>query len=150
MKVVANLQSKSRVKIFLDANILFSAAVPKSNVAKLINLAQQHGQCVTSPYAVEEARKNLELKKFGSLEVFELLLTTVTSSNKLILNLPVTIKSKDIPILGSAIAQKCTYLLTGDKRDFGFLFGKTVAGVIIVSPKLFAEELVTKGLLKKK
>ncbi|MEN9519074.1 MAG: hypothetical protein RLZZ381_1662 [Cyanobacteriota bacterium] len=138
------------MKIFLDANILFSAAVPKSNVAKLINLAQQHGQCVTSPYAVEEARKNLKLKKFGSLEVFESLLTTVTVSNKLILNLPVKIKSKDIPILGSAIARKCTYLLTGDKRDFGFLFGNTVAGVIIVSPKLFAEELVTKGLLKNK
>ncbi len=138
------------MKVFLDANILFSAAAPKSNVAKLIKLLQQHGQCVTSPYAVEEARKNLQLKKFGSLEVFESLLTKVTVSNKLILDLPVTIKSKDIPILGSAIAQECTYLLTGDKRDFGFLFGKTVGGVIVVSPKLLAEELVTKGLLNKK
>ena len=68
------------MKVFLDANILFSAAAPKSNVAKLINLLQQHGQCVTSPYAVEEARKNLQLKKFGSLEVFESLLTKVTVS----------------------------------------------------------------------
>ena len=66
----------------------------------------------------------------------------------MVLDLPVTIKSKDVPILGSAIAQQCTYLLTGDKRDFGFLFGQTVAGVIVVSPKLLAEELVSKGLLK--
>ncbi len=138
------------MKVFLDANILFSAAAPKSNVAKLINLLQQHGQCVTSPYAVEEARKNLQLKKFGSKEVFESLLTTVTISNKLVLDLPVKIKSKDIPILGSAIAQECNYLLTGDKRDFGFLFGKTVAGVMVVSPKLLAEELVIKGLLRNK
>jgi hypothetical protein len=139
------------VKVFLDANILFSAAAPESNVAKLINLVQEHGQCVTSLYAVEEARKNLKLKQFDSLEIFELLLTTVTVSNKLVLDLSVTIKSKDkylnkinytlnfpvsrfpfpslnqkinfaqvlIPILGSAIAQQCTYLLTGDKRDFG-------------------------------
>lgn len=138
------------MKVFLDANILFSAAAPKSNVAKLIKLVQQQGQCVTSPYAVEEAQKNLKLKKFGSEEVFESLLRTITISNKLVLDLPVTIKSKDIPILGSAIANECTYLLTGDKRDFGFLFGKTVAGVIVVSPRLLAEELVTKGLLKKK
>jgi predicted nucleic acid-binding protein len=138
------------VKIFLDANILFSAAAPNSYVAKLINLLQQHGQCVTSPYAVEEARKNLLLKKFGSKEVFESLLTTVTISNQLVLDLPITIKSKDIPILGSAIAQQCSHLLTGDKRDFGFLFGQTVAGVMVVSPKLLAEELVSKGLLKNK
>lgn len=138
------------MKVFLDANILFSAAAPKSNVAKLIDLVQKHGQCVTSPYAVEEARKNLQLKQFGSLEIFELLLTTVTVSNKLVLDLPVTIESKDIPILGSAIAQQCTYLLTGDKRDFGLFFGKTVAGVMVVSPKLLAEDLVTKGFLPKR
>ena len=138
------------MKVFLDANILFSAAAPNSNVAQLINLLQQHGQCMTSPYAIEEARKNLQLKKFGSKEAFESLLTTITISNKLALDLPVTIKSKDIPILGSAIAQECTHLLTGDKRDFGFLFGKTVAGVMIVSPKLLAKELVNKGFLNKK
>lgn len=97
-----------------------------------------------------EARKNLQLKKFGSLEVFESFLNTVTISNKLVLDLPVEIKSKDVPILGSAIAQECTYLLTEDKRDFGFLFGKTVAGVMVVSPKSLAEELLNKGLLKKK
>lgn len=138
------------MKVFLDANILFSAAAPKSNVAKLIDLVQEHGQCVTSPYAVEEARKNLQLKQFGSLEIFELLLTTVTVSNKLVLDLPVTIKSKDIPILGSAIAQQCTYLLTGDKRDFGLFFGNTIAGVMVVSPKLLAEDLVTKGFLPRR
>jgi predicted nucleic acid-binding protein len=138
------------VKVFLDANILFSAAAPKSNIAKLIDLVQEHGQCVTSPYAVEEARKNLQSKQFGSLEIFELLLTTVTVSNKLVLDLPVKIKSKDIPILGSAIAQQCTYLLTGDKRDFGSFFGKKVAGVMVVSPKLLAEDLVTKGFLPKR
>lgn len=92
----------------------------------------------------------MQLKQFGSLEIFELLLTTFTVSNKLVLDLPVTIKSKDIPILGSAIAQQCTYLLTGDKRDFGLFFGKTIAGVMVVSPKLLAEDLVTKGFLAKR
>jgi hypothetical protein len=43
-----------------------------------------------------------------------------------------------------------SYLLTGDKRDFGLFFGKTIAGVMVVSPKLLAEDLVTKGFLPKK
>jgi hypothetical protein len=62
--------------------------------------------------------------------------------------LPVELRSKDIPILGGAIAQKCTHLLTGDKKDFGFLFGKRVEEVMIVSPKLLAEEMIAKGMLK--
>ena len=138
------------MKAFLDANILFSASALNSKVALLIQLLQQHGQCVSSPYAVEEAKKNLRLKQFGSMQVFESLLTKITLGDQLLVDLPVEIKSKDIPILGSAVAQQCDYLLTGDKRDFGFLFGKSVLGVKVVSPKLMATELVTKGILNKR
>jgi predicted nucleic acid-binding protein len=138
------------VKVFLDANILFSGSVAESQIAKLLKIIRKHGNCVTNSYAVEETRKNLELKKFDSLKGLESLLEKITVSNKLILNLPVEIKSKDIPILGGAIAQKCTHLLTGDKKDFGFLFGQQVEGVLVVSPKLFAEEMVAKGIINKK
>lgn len=138
------------MKVFLDANILFSGSVSESRVAKLLAVIRMHGNCVTNSYAVEEARKNIELKKFGSLQGLEFLLEDISVSNKLVLNLPVELKSKDIPILGGAIAQRCTHLLTGDKKDFGFLFGKQVEGVLVVSPKLLAEEMIIKGILKKK
>ena len=137
------------MKVFLDANILFSGSVAESRIAKLLEVIRKHGNCVTNSYALEEARKNIELKKFGSLEGLEFLLENITVSNKLLLKLPVELKSKDIPILGGAIAQNCTHLLTGDKKDFGFLFGKRVDDVLIVSPKLLAEEMVAKGILKK-
>jgi predicted nucleic acid-binding protein len=135
------------VKVFLDANILFSGSVVDSRIAKLLAVIRKHGSCVTNSYALEEARKNIELKKFGSLAGLDLLLTNITVSNKLLLKLPVELRSKDIPILGGAIAQKCTHLLTGDKKDFGFLFGKRVEDVLIVSPKLLAEEIVAKRIL---
>ena len=48
------------------------------------------------------------------------------------------------------IAQQCTHLLTGDKRDFGFLYGKHIGHVLVVSPKLLAEEMVAKGIIEKK
>ncbi len=138
------------MKVFLDANILFSGSVAESRIAKLLAVIRKHGNCVTNSYAVEEARKNIELKKFGSLQGLQLLLENITVSNQLLLNLPVKLKAKDIPILGGAIAQKCTHLLTGDKKDFGFLFGKRVENVLVVSPKLLAEEMVAKGILNQK
>jgi predicted nucleic acid-binding protein len=137
------------VKVFLDANILLSGSIPKSRIAKFLAIIRQHGSCVSNSYAVAEARKNIELKKFGSLPELEFLLKDTVVSNELQLNILVELKSKDIPILGGAIAQKCTHLLTGDKKDFGFLFGKRIETVIVVSPKLLAEEMVAKEMLNK-
>lgn len=130
------------MKVFLDANILFSSSAEKSRVGKLVFKIQQHGICVSNSYALNEAKRNIIAKKFGTLEKLEFVLENVEINNALILDLSVEIKEKDIPILSGAIAQKCTHLLTGDKKDFGFLFGKSISGVKIVSPKLMATELV--------
>lgn len=138
------------MKVFLDANILFSGSVSGSKIAKLIEIIKKHGECITNSYAVEEASKNIEFKNYGSIQELESLLKDIVISNELILDIPIELKAKDIPILGGAIAQKCTHLLTGDKKDFGFLFGKRVENVLVVSPKLLAEEMVAKGILEKK
>ena len=47
-------------------------------------------------------------------------------------------EKKDFSI---AIAARCDYLLTGDKRDFGHLYGKTIGGVEIVSYMMLAERM---------
>jgi hypothetical protein len=54
-----------------------------------------------------------------------------------------------LPILGGAIDGHATHLLTGDERDFGELFGKSIQGVTIVSPRILAEQLVKLGWLEK-
>ncbi|MGD1918240.1 MAG: hypothetical protein ACFCAD_04760 [Pleurocapsa sp.] len=77
------------------------------------------------------------------------MLQNITISQDLVLDVSVELKSKDIPILSGAITSQCTHLLTGDKKDFGFLFGKQVQNVLIVSPKLLAEEMVAKGWMEK-
>ena len=137
------------MKVFLDANILFSGSVSGNRIAKLVRIIQKHGEIVSNTYAIEEARKNIERKKYGSISGLELLLEDITISNQLVLDVLVELKSKDIPILGGAIALRCTHLLTGDKKDFGFLFGQQVENVLVVSPKLIAEEMVAKGWMKR-
>ncbi len=137
------------MKVFLDANILFSGSNANSKIYRLLRIIQKHGECVTNSYAIEEARRNVERKKYGSVEGLELILKNIDVDDKLVSSsIPVELKPKDIPILSGAIVQKCTHLLTGDRKDFGFLYGKRVSNVLVVSTELLAEEMVAKGFIE--
>ena len=51
------------MRVFLDANILFSSADPVSATRRLLDILLEHAEAVTSPHAVEEAGRNLEIKR---------------------------------------------------------------------------------------
>ncbi len=92
----------------------------------------------SSAYAIDEARRNLQgeaaLKRLSQLAST---LVTVPEADRKFVPDSVSLAAKDIPILAAAIAAKAQYLVTGDKRDFGALFGKTVAGVTVLIPRDF-------------
>lgn len=135
------------MRVFLDANILFSASQARSRMRAFLDLLFQHAECLTNAYAIEEARRNLELKSPSALPRLDSLVKKCELIPALLTELGIELKPKDIPILGGAIAGNATYLLTGDERDFGAFFGKTIRGVRIVSPRMLADELVREGLL---
>jgi predicted nucleic acid-binding protein len=120
-------------RVFLDANILFSAAYRAG--AGLLELWKLSNVVLcSSRYALEEARINLsedtqherleELSK--KLELFE--------GVPELLPPDIFLPEKDIPILAAAIASRATHLLTGDIKHFGPFLGKKVAGVRIDRP----------------
>ncbi len=135
------------MRVFLDANILFSGAQPHSRMRAFLQILFKRAVCLTNAYALEEVRRNLALKYPEALPHFETLAKKyeLTASSSAELSVP--LKEKDQPILSGAIAGKATHLMTGDQTDFGHLFGKTVEGVMVVSPKMLAEELVELGWL---
>ena len=135
------------MRVFLDANILFSASKPKSRIRALIDLLSQHGESITNAYAVEEARRNLALKQPAFVVELDKLTEKLEIVTALSAKIGIKLPPKDVPILAGAIAGRATHLLTGDERDFGAYFGKTIQGVKIVSPQIFANELVREGLL---
>jgi len=122
-------------RLFLDANVLFSAAYRKeAGVARLWEL---HGSVlITSDYAVEEARRNLT--EAHQRERLAALLDgiEVTRSRTLAHSLrgEVDLPEKDWPILSDALAGGATHLITGDFRHFGPYFGKRILGVLILAP----------------
>jgi hypothetical protein len=121
------------VRVFLDANVLFSASNSGSNIARLIEWLVESGTAVSSDLAVAEAKRNLELKRPQWLGDFAQLISRVEVVRSAQFPLPVTLAAKDIPLLCAAIAAQCQFFATGDKRDFGHLDGRTVLGVQVVS-----------------
>jgi len=120
--------------VFLDANILFSAAYrKKSGLLKLWN--PENTKLITSAYALDEASRNLETKE--QKERLKDLVSQISLIDVLpIAEIPqdIELKEKDLPILKAAIFAKASHLVTGDRRDFGKYFNQTIRGVLILPP----------------
>jgi predicted nucleic acid-binding protein len=132
------------MRIFLDANILFSAAQPHSRMKALLDVLLDQADCLTNEYAAEEAWRNLAAKFPDGVKVLERLLNKCEMISQLAPDAEAGLPLKDVPILGGAIAGHATHLLTGDERDFGKLWGSTIQGVKILSPRMLVEELQLK------
>ncbi len=121
------------MKVFLDANILFSASEARSATRKLLDRVAENGKAVTSPHAWEEARRNLEQKRPHLLNGLNGIRRFVTVTHAFTLPTDVDVVDKDKPVIAGAVGAGCTHLWTSDRRHFGSLYGKTIHGVEIVS-----------------
>jgi uncharacterized protein len=127
-----------RHSLFLDANVLFTAAHhPGGKAAFLFEVASRPSppwQLLCSAYAVEEARRNLVAKSPQGMADFEglcALLTLVPQPTAA--PAPLALPDKDQPIWSAALAARATHLLTGDIKDFGPHMNRpaSTAGVVI-------------------
>ncbi|MGH9317667.1 MAG: PIN domain-containing protein [Thermoanaerobaculia bacterium] len=125
------------IRVFLDANVLFSAAYREgAGLARLWALPEV--ELLTSGYAAEEARRNLDSPSAKArLESLLGTIEVVAEAPSVALPRSVKLPEKDRPILKAAVAARATHLLTGDVRDFGHLFGKRVRGVFVQTPAEF-------------
>jgi predicted nucleic acid-binding protein len=134
------------VRIFLDANILFSASGPASATRNVFEAAfRLSEELVTNPHAAQEAQSNLRLKRPELLPEFDSLIKRVTMTNAFSEVSEVKLPAQDVPVLAGAVGSRCNYLWTGDKRHFGKLFGKAVHVVTIVSGMQLADVLIQMG-----
>jgi len=129
------------MRLFLDANVLFTAAHnPGGRAAALFALARQ-GACtlLSSPHAVEEARRNLKLKYPARAEALNGLLAHANiepeaPSSLVTWALGHGLPLKDAPILAAAVQARSDVLVTGDRTHFGPLYGRSFEGVLVLSP----------------
>lgn len=133
------------LRVFLDANILFSAAKSDGAIRRLLFDLHASGHfLVADVYVATEARRNIAAKADAqSMDYLEALLLRIEVAkvqyavvqDSELLWLP----DKDRPVLKAAIALQCQALVTGDRTHFGAGFGKSWSGVMLYSPAQLAQ-----------
>jgi uncharacterized protein len=134
-------------RLFLDSNVLFTAAHnPDGKAALVIGLAADGcWRVASSEHAIEEARRNLARKYPQALEQFAVILGPVRrvrqpapliageGGYQVVARSRAQLPPKDQLILDAALGCRATHLLTGDVRHFGPLMNRPDAtqGLVI-------------------
>lgn len=136
------------MRVFLDANILFSAAKSDGAIRQLIrNLIRAKHILVADLYVQVEAQRNIAAKaNTQAVHDLEAMLGKVEVSAVQFAESPPALQAatlwlpeKDRLVLLAAIALACDALVTGDSTHFGLGYGKRFEGVTVYSPRQLAE-----------
>jgi predicted nucleic acid-binding protein len=134
------------MRVFLDANVLFSAVKSDGAVRELLDRLLDSGHhCCADAFVIEEARRNLEVMAPDRVAQLSALVARIHVA-ELRSDSPVpaavsSLPEKDRPVLAAAIGHGCEALVTGDRTHFGAYYGKAIEGVTIHSPRSLAEAL---------
>jgi predicted nucleic acid-binding protein len=129
------------MKLFLDANVIFTASYSSQGLSRGLFRLSAAGKCTlfTSAFTHEEAVRNIRLKapdKSAGLATLMKQVEILPEPNfqgvVQVEQLPLA--QKDAPVLAAAIQGNVDIFVTGDRRDFGHLYGQVVEGVKILSP----------------
>lgn len=121
-------------RLFLDANVLFSAAYGSPGIDRLWTL-QRDGSCrlLASRYVRAEADRNLS--RPAHRDRLRAKLSHVDLVPEAPAELcPIDVAAKDRPVVSAAVAARATHLITGDTRHFGPHYGSKVAGMAVARP----------------
>ena len=122
-------------RVFLDANVLFTAAHnPRGKASLVIELgAAGHFALFTSAAARDEAERNIIAKYPGALRALTRRLSQITiARTDLCAPCPDSLPEKDAVIFQAAMSCGATHLLTRDLRHFGPLMNRPDATFSII------------------
>lgn len=142
---VAGVIVARRERVFLDANVLFSAAIGSAVCRSITGLPSI--RVLTSDYCLAEAERNLVAKGYDVLTALaelvdriDVVATPPQAYWQALSPLLPTGAVTDLPVLGAARAAKADVLVTGNTRDFGQLMDHgLVDGPEVLTPRAFLE-----------
>ena len=137
------------MRLFLDANILFSAAYRDGSPALLLFELAIAGRCqlVTSEFAWDEAYRNIGIKHPRRLHELDTLRgrleyapapSPAATAHAINQGLP----DKDAPILAAAGLAGVDILVTGDRTHFGHLYSRNIGELRVLSLRETLERLL--------
>ena len=138
------------LRVFLDANVLFTAAYSPAGLSALLMELGAAGRVtlLTSPLAIIEAERNLEAKRPAALSALRRGLAVVRIVGEpppaeVEQLTPPELASKDRPLLAAAIRARATHFVTGDVADFGpWMHRSARLPLRVMTPRQFLTERV--------
>jgi len=138
------------MRVFLDANVLFSAGYRETGSVRIFFALAESRTCelISSRYAVDEARRIVLAKHPDRIQDLESLVTQLSicaepSAETIAWAVAQKLPSKDAPILAAAIDARCNVVATGDRTHFGRLYGQMLRGVAVLLPAEAIELLIS-------
>jgi len=130
-----------RVRLFLDANVLVSAAWKDgSKVTRIWNIPDI--ELVTSNYIVAECKRNPPRQdQQDRLNRLMLAVRVLEFQRTPVLEIPPSLPVKGQPVLAAAFLSWADFLVTGDRKHFGAWYGATVLGIRVEPPASFPQIL---------
>lgn len=140
------------MRLFLDTSVLLAAAGSAKGASRflVIEAAGLGWQLLSSDYCAEETRRNLP--KIGRAAAtawlkeiaprVQLVRTRVSLDKPLVFT-----KTKDRPVVITALAARAERLLTLDEADFHRKLGRQVYGMRLATPGEFLLEQRAQGVL---
>ena len=110
------------MRVFLDANVLFTAAHNPEGLSRLLFDLGRHNvvTLVSSQLAVDEAHANLRRMVPDTAAALDPLVSRLKIVDTPSLAAPLLrLPDDDQLIFGAALAARATHLLTGEKKHFG-------------------------------
>ena len=140
------------MRLFLDTSVLLAAAGSGCGASRfLITEAVAQGWVlISADYCEEEARRNLPKVGASTDTAWRKIVAPALkfTAVRLVLDRPFVFpKAKDRPVVISALAARCDWLLTLDETDFHGNLGREIYGMGIATPGEFLIEQRHKGLL---
>jgi len=137
------------MRVFLDANVLFSAAHRTESPLRAFFRLAEEGVCElpASPFVLDEARRNIARKHPAKTAELEQLIARIAicreaTSDEVRWARSAGLPDKDAPILATAVQAKADFLVTGDRADFGGLYERKLRGVEILTPRTALERIL--------
>ncbi|MGH8694555.1 MAG: PIN domain-containing protein [Burkholderiales bacterium] len=137
------------MRVFLDANVLFSAARSSGSPLNGFFRLAEAGVCelLASPYTLDEARRNIARKHPAKTAELEQLIVRIAvcreaGAEELLWARSTGLTEKDAPVLAAAVQAKAEILVTGDRTDFGKLYERKLRGLEVLPPRIALERIL--------
>jgi predicted nucleic acid-binding protein len=127
------------VKVFLDTSVLIAAAGSSKGASNhvLCHASEKGVRLLSCHYCLAEVQKNIAKLGEGAVNRFtrDIAISVDWVDDRYTFDKPLIFSiAKDRPVLITALANRCSILLTLDRSDFQGKLGSQVYGMVIQTP----------------